>query len=167
MATHEKHDPSMIPKSSLDQYQPSRKFVSGVRYFEIICGIIAVITLGTTAGGHKQLYDNIPNWVIYGLVVSCTGTVISTISIIDTNLKYALLEGLTSFIWSCAYLVYVVFGAINTPADQDCSNFHGWERTTCSSPKAAEFFAFIAVFAYGFSAATAYRVWFARRNSNN
>ncbi|CAG8555742.1 12797_t:CDS:1 [Ambispora gerdemannii] len=162
--TQETHDLSYFPKSSLDQYQPSKKFVFGVRFFEIVCGIIAVGTLGYTAGGHKHLYGDVPNWVTYGLVVSCVGTVISTIFIIDANIKYALLEGLTSSIWACAYLTYVVFGAINTPSDQDCGKLNGWERPICSNPKATEFFAFVAIFAYGFSATTGFRVWLDRRN---
>jgi len=149
-----------------EPYQPSPTFVFSLRVFEVGSGLTTMACLAYAASGHQHIWGNIPNWIILGLAVSSTGALISLIYLIERAFKFPLVEVFTSIILSIGYLVYVILGAINIDALIKCEEIDtqtGWEAGTCATPKASEFFAFVAVFAYAFSATTAFRVWRDRR----
>ncbi|CAG8633343.1 32316_t:CDS:2, partial [Racocetra persica] len=60
-------------------------------------------------------YDGVMPWLIFGLVLSVIGFVISTGFMFDRGLKLALVQALTSIILCAGFVVYIVIGALNTP----------------------------------------------------
>jgi len=151
-------------KSEPTSYKPSPKFVLSVRLFEIICGLVVVITLAITAEEAKKLGLDIPSWVIYGLVLSCVSTVVSaSVLFFDRSTKFAFAQGILSNIFLVAYIVYTAIGAVHTPTSEKCSSYSKEAENMCAAPKAAEFFSFCVVFAFGFSALAGYFTWWDAR----
>ncbi|RIB11088.1 hypothetical protein C2G38_2042962 [Gigaspora rosea] len=174
-------------------YKPSPSYILGVRIFEALASLSIIICIAIAAAYHKILFNsglnydgsrfNAPNnsgfddyngvmpWLVYGLVLSVTSFVTSTIFMFDREVKLSLVQGATSIIFCMGYVAYIVVGALNTPVWIDCESLNdqsGGDMTTamrnrCSSPKAAEFFAFVAAFAYCFSASAAVRVFFSSK----
>ncbi|KAF0491416.1 hypothetical protein F8M41_021823 [Gigaspora margarita] len=170
-------------------YKPSPRYILGVRIFEALASLSIIICVAIAADYHKILfnhglnydgslfnasnnsgfddYNGIMPWLVYGLVLSVTSFVTSTIFMFDCEVKLSLVQGVTSIIFCAGYVVYIVIGALNTPTWIDCESLNdqsGGDMTTamrnrCSAPKAAEFFAFVAAFAYCFSASVAVRVF--------
>ncbi|CAG8481752.1 13437_t:CDS:2, partial [Dentiscutata erythropus] len=184
------HQKISFEKPPSGPYKPSSSYVLGIRIFEALSSIAIVISLAITAAYHNILYNNGINydgskfgssndsgfdhdgvmpWIIYGLVISVTSFVTSTIFMLDREVKFSLLQAVTSIIFCAGYVAYIVVGALNTPTWLDCSSIDsssgadadliGAMSNRCSAPKAAEFFAFVATFAYCFSASTAIRVF--------
>ncbi|CAG8475670.1 4966_t:CDS:1 [Paraglomus occultum] len=156
--------PAAPARVELAPYKPTPKFVLSVRLFEIVCGLVVLITLGVTAAESKKLGEGIPNWVIYGLVLSSVSTVVSALVLFfDRSTKFALIQGLLSNIFLVAYITYTALGAVHTPAFEKCTDYAKDEENRCSAPKAAEFFSFCVVFAFGFSTFGGYFAWWDAR----
>jgi len=147
---------------------PSTATVVGTRIFELVCNLLTICLLAVTASGHQQLYYFIPHWITIGLVVSVVGTVVSTIFIIEHQFKYPLIEVFTSLLLSIGHLSFVIKGALNTPTDVECYHLlTQLDKDTCSSPKAAVFFSFVALMSYIFSASSALKYWYKMRSIPN
>jgi len=147
---------------------PSTATIVGTRIFEVVCNLLTICLLAVTASGHQQLYSFIPHWITVGLVVSVVGTVVSATFIIEHQLKYPLLEVITSLLLSIGHLSFVIKGALNTPTNVECYNLPTrLDKDTCSSPKAAVFFSFVALMSYMFSASSALRYLYKMRDIPN
>ncbi|CAG8641619.1 7832_t:CDS:2 [Cetraspora pellucida] len=66
-------------------------------------------------------YDGVMPWLIFGLVLSVTGFVISAGFMFDRGLKLALVQAFTSIILCAGFVVYIVIGALNTPYLIECT----------------------------------------------
>ncbi|CAH1768144.1 13786_t:CDS:1, partial [Entrophospora sp. SA101] len=147
-------------------YKPSPSFQLGVRLFEFICNLLAVCLMAVTASGEQQLRNEIQYWVIIGLVVSTVGTVVSGIFLCERQLRFPLVETITSSLLAVGHTTFVTVGALNTPHEIKCEEYPSdLEIVTCDSPKAAVFFSFVAIMCYGFSALSAFRYWNDRRKN--
>ncbi|CAG8727875.1 37267_t:CDS:2 [Gigaspora margarita] len=127
-------------------YKPSPRYILGVRIFEALASLSIIICVAIAADYHKILFNhglnydgslfNAPNnsgfddyngimpWLVYGLVLSVTSFVTSTIFMFDREVKLSLVQGVTSIIFCAGYVVYIVIGALNTPTWIDCESLN-------------------------------------------
>ncbi|CAG8475118.1 18004_t:CDS:1 [Acaulospora morrowiae] len=209
MASHEgKPVAPLVADRNNAPHVPSRGYILGIRAFEISSSLAIIICLAVAAAAHNTLYDeginydssrfrtnqhnvSSPNqtgyddtsgvlyWMTLGLVISCVGFAYSLLSCFDRQFRIPLLQALISFVLCAGFVVYVVYGAINTPYEFKCYGLdeEEWiknkqagystiltaQNNRCAAPKAAEFFAFVATFSYAFSACVGIKVWLDRK----
>ncbi|CAG8666484.1 8484_t:CDS:1 [Acaulospora morrowiae] len=209
MASHEgKPVELLVADGDNAPHVPSRGYILGIRVFEISSSLAIIICLAIAAAAHNTLYDeginydssrfrtnqhnvSSPNqtgyddnsgvlyWMTLGLVISCVGFVYSFLSCFDRQFKIPLLHAIISFVLCVGFVVYVVYGAMNTPYEYKCyelgeeewiknkqdgySAIQAAQNNRCAAPKTAEFFALVATFSYAFSAWVGIKVWFDRK----
>nr|CAG8479808.1 8962_t:CDS:2 [Entrophospora candida] len=153
--------------------------------------LVTLILLSIAADANKSLYNKgihydgtpivagtdtmLPNWILLGIVVSTVGLVIPTAALVlftvNKKIKYPLIEAIVFGLLSVAFLVYVISGAINTDI-VDCFTWDGEQRLRCSTPKGAEFFAFIGLMTFIFAVSNGAKEWWKNKhpepfNNNN
>ncbi|CAJ0637253.1 4927_t:CDS:2, partial [Entrophospora sp. SA101] len=166
-------------------------YVRGVHIFGILSSLVTLILLSIAADANKSLYNKgihydgtsivagtdtmLPNWILLGIVVSAIGLVIPTAALVlftvNKKIKYPLIEAIIFSLLSVASLVYVIAGAINTDI-VDCFTWDGEQRLRCSTPKGAEFFAFIGLMTFIFAVSNGVKEWWKNKhpepfNNNN
>jgi len=205
MTSHEKTP--VDAETHTDSFVPSRGYLLGIHIFEISSTLAVIICLSIAAVAHHKLYDEginydssrfrasgtndtisqhqtgydqisgVPHWMILGLVVSCVGFFFSVLFCFDRGFNFPLLQGFIGLILFIGFIIYVVFGALNTPYQYQCygladgiaSSDPGYsaiitaQRNRCAAPKAAEFFSFVATFSYSFTANAGLKVGFKSR----